>query len=547
MPTAIQGKADREVEVVIVGAGPVGLTLANYLGIYGVSTLVIEQLPELIDYPRAIGLDDEALRTLQTVGVADLIAPHTTPLHWMRFLTAKGRCWATIEPRSDEFGWSRRNAFIQPQADRILYESLGRFPHVEVMFDAKLKGFAQDASGVSVETEGGMVIRTGYMVGCDGGRSPVREALGLSFDGKTAPNQWIVVDVEDDPIGTPNIYLGCDPKRPYVSAALPHGIRRFEFMVMPGETEQHFREPGVMHELLAKLVDKPGEAKVIRQRVYNHNSRLASRFRVDRVLLAGDAAHIMPVWQGQGYNSGIRDAANLGWKLAMVAKGQLAPTLLDSYEIERRAHAKAMIDLSVMVGKVFNPPYRWLGTVRDAITLVLNAFPAVKRYFLEMRFKPMPRFDRGAIVPSPVGSKDSPVGRLFIQPQIRRIDGGVSRFDDVVGPNFAVVSWGTNPICYLDVAERARWEKLGAVFISVKPDNQLSARPDPALGFSGGDLAGVVEVGDTQGRFKEWFGWQSESVVFLRPDRIVAAMCTPQRVTETSKALAAAISCPNGA
>ena len=128
MPTAIQGKADREVEVVIVGAGPVGLTLANYLGIYGVSTLVIEQLPELIDYPRAIGLDDEALRTLQTVGVADLIAPHTTPLHWMRFLTAKGRCWATIEPRSDEFGWSRRNAFIQPQADRILYESLGRFP-----------------------------------------------------------------------------------------------------------------------------------------------------------------------------------------------------------------------------------------------------------------------------------------------------------------------------------------------------------------------------------------------------------------------------------
>ena len=145
-----------------------------------------------------------------------------------------------------------------------------------------------------------MVIRAGYMVGCDGGRSPVREALGLSFDGKTAPNQWIVVDVEDDPIGTPNIYLGCDPKRPYVSAALPHGIRRFEFMVMPGETEQHFREPGVMDELLAKLVDKPGEVKVIRQRVYNHNSRLASRFRVDRVLLAGDAAHIMPVWQGTG-------------------------------------------------------------------------------------------------------------------------------------------------------------------------------------------------------------------------------------------------------
>lgn len=547
MPTATKGNAAREVEVVIVGAGPVGLTIANYLGIYGVSAIVIEQLPDLIDYPRAIGLDDEALRTMQAIGVADLIAPHTTPLHWMRFLTAKGRCWATIEPRSDEFGWSRRNAFIQPQADRILYESLSRFSNVEVVFDAKLKGFTQDASGVSVETESGMLIRASYLVGCDGGRSPVREALGLTFDGKTAPNQWIVVDVEDDPIGTPNIYLGCDPKRPYVSAALPHGIRRFEFMVMPGETEEHFREPGVMEGLLAKLVDKPGEVKVIRQRVYNHNSRLASRFRVDRVLLAGDAAHIMPVWQGQGYNSGIRDASNLGWKLAMVAKGQLAPALLDSYETERRAHAKAMIDLSVMVGKVFNPPYRWLGTLRDGVTLVLNAFPAVKRYFLEMRFKPMPRFDRGAIVPSPVERKNSPVGRLFIQPQVRRGDGSVCRFDDVVGPNFAVVSWATNPACYLDAAERARWEKLGAVFISVKPDIQLGARPDPALGFSAGDLAGVVEVGDLQGRFKEWFGRHPESVVFLRPDRVVAAMCTPQRVTETSQALASAISCPNGA
>ena len=118
----------------------------------------------------------------------------------------------------------------------------------------------------------------------------MREALGLAFEGETAPNQWIVVDVENDPVGTPNLYLCCDPERPYVSAALPHGVRRFEFMVMKGETEAHFDRPEVMRALLSKVMDKPEEAKIIRQRVYNHNARLAARFRVGRVLLAGDAA-----------------------------------------------------------------------------------------------------------------------------------------------------------------------------------------------------------------------------------------------------------------
>ncbi|WP_171554431.1 FAD-dependent monooxygenase, partial [Shigella sonnei] len=159
-----------------------------------------------------------------------------------------------------------------------------------------------------------------------------RRTLNVPFEGKTAPNQWIVVDIANDPLSTPHIYLCCDPVRPYVSAALPHAVRRFEFMVMPGETEEQLREPQNMRKLLSKVLPNPDNVELIRQRVYTHNARLAQRFRIDRVLLAGDAAHIMPVWQGQGYNSGMRDAFNLAWKLALVIQGKARDALLDTYQ-----------------------------------------------------------------------------------------------------------------------------------------------------------------------------------------------------------------------
>lgn len=169
----------------------------------------------------------------------------------------------------------------------------------------------------------------------------------------------------------------CDPVRPYVSAALPHAVRRFEFMVMPGETEAQLSEPQNMRQLLSKVLPNPDNVELIRQRVYTHNARLAERFRIDRVLLAGDAAHIMPVWQGQGYNSGMRDAFNLAWKLALVINGKADDALLDTYQQERRDHAKAMIDLSVTAGNVLAPPKRWHGAVRDGVSWLLNYIPPV--------------------------------------------------------------------------------------------------------------------------------------------------------------------------
>ena len=526
---------DLSTDVAIVGAGPVGLMIANYLGQCGVNVTLVEKLDSLIDYPRAIGLDDESLRTFQAVGLADNVLPHTTPWHAMRFMTPKGRCFADIQPKTDEFGWSRRNAFIQPLADRVLFEGLARFDNVKVLFGRELEGFEQSDSGVQLSlknTEGRSErLQAKYLIGCDGGNSLVRRSLDISFEGKTAPNQWIVVDIANDPLSTPHVYLCCDPVRPYVSAALPHGVRRFEFMVMPGETEAELSKPENMRKLLAKVLPDPDRIELIRSRVYTHNARLAGRFRQGRVLLAGDAAHIMPVWQGQGYNSGMRDASNLAWKLSLVIKGLASDRLLDSYELERRDHAKAMIDLSVLAGHVLAPPKRWQGTLRDGVSWLLNYVPPVKRYFVEMRFKPMPQYTRGAlIVPS---EKGSPVGKMFIQPKVLTDAGATVLLDEVIGENFAIIAWGCDPTWGLTAAQIAQWKTLGTRFIQVLPDVQLRAPSD-----AGND---VIRIGDSSGRLREWFARGSSSIALLRPDRFLAGLATPQTLGKACNELALAL------
>ncbi len=578
-------------DVAIVGAGPVGLTIANTLGLYGVRVLVIEKLDRIIDYPRAIGIDDESLRTLQTAGLSELVQAHITPDHWMRFVTASGRCFASIEPRTDEFGWSRRNAFIQPQIDQILFEGLARFATVKLLFGHQLASFTQDAEGVTLTLERapaeGAVgaessapelasARVKYLIACDGGNSLVRRNVGIAFEGRTKPNQWIVVDVRNDPLGTPHVYMHCDPERPYVSAALPHGIRRFEFMVMPGETEEELRQPENLAKLMRKVVADPARVDYIRQRVYTHNARLASSFRAGRVLLAGDAAHIMPVWQGQGYNSGMRDASNLAWKVAHVVKGLAGDALLDTYEQERRDHARSMIHLSEVAGDIFAPASAAAAKLRDTLTLALNAVPSWKQYFVEMRFKPMPRYERGAVVlparaEQPRGrlgklldqagdsaggrllglmaekkeslfgrlingrnvAEDTPVGRMFIQPRVLCEDGQTRLLDDVIGLNFAVIAWGTDPSFGMTAEARALWLRLGGVFITAKPTGQMAHQADAR--------DGVICIGDVGNRLKDWFARWPKSVVMLRPDRFVGALCSPQEISTTTLAFGRAM------
>ncbi|MFF0490056.1 bifunctional 3-(3-hydroxy-phenyl)propionate/3-hydroxycinnamic acid hydroxylase [Nocardia sp. NPDC004068] len=522
-----------DTDVLIVGAGPVGLTLANMLGMYGVRTRVVEERATLIDYPRGVGLDDESLRTFQAIGLAEAILPHTTPDQIMRFVDSRRRLLAEIAPSDTSFGWPKRNGFVQPLVDAELLAGLERFDSVEVSWSTAMTACVDTGEHVRVEltTATGISVTTArYVVGCDGGRSATRKQMGVSFDGTTSPTRWLVIDIATDPLGHPNIEVAADPARPNVSVSIAHGIRRFEFMIHDDETDAQAEDPEFVAGMLAPLVPHPERLDIIRRRLYTHHSRIAGEFRRGRVLLAGDAAHLMPVWQGQGYNSGIRDAANLGWKLAAVVTGRATDALLDSYDLERRDHARAMIDLSTLVGRVISPTDRRVAAARDALVRLAAAIPPVKRYVLGMRFKPMPRYDRGAVVHTWSRSPKSAVGTLFVQPRVDTREHAGVLLDDVLGPWFTVLCWNNQPRRLLGEDAFARWKALGAKFIAARPQTQLH--------WTDQDDPDVVIVGDRTGALKRWFDGHADSVLFLRPDRCIAGATIAQLAPDLAADLA---------
>jgi 3-(3-hydroxy-phenyl)propionate hydroxylase len=528
----VQEVHEVDVDVVVVGAGPVGLTLANILGLQGVRTLVVDERATLIDYPRGVGLDDESLRTFQAIGLVDRILPHTVPNQILRFVDAKRRVLAEMAPPDARFGWPKRNGFVQPLVDAELLSGLDRFEHVEVWWGRPMTSCTETDGAVTVELDGEAGpknLRARYVVGCDGGRSTTRRLMGVSFDGTTSPTRWLVVDVANDPLGHPNSEVGADPRRPYASISIAHGIRRFEFMIHANETDEQAEDPAFLSRMLASLVPHPDRVDVIRHRVYTHHSRIAGTFRRGRLLLAGDAAHLMPVWQGQGYNSGIRDAANLGWKLAAVVTGYAEDALLDTYDVERRKHARAMIDLSTMVGRVISPTNRRVAAARDLLVRSASIVPSLKRYVLEMRFKPMPRYEQGAVVHSEPRRTDSPVGTLFVQPRVDTREHQNALLDDVLGGGFAILCWNNNPREILGATAFANWKALGAKFVAARPLSQLH--------WTGHDDPDVVVVGDRGGHLKAWFDTHQESVLFLRPDRCIAGACIAQLAPELSVSL----------
>ncbi|MEE6136918.1 bifunctional 3-(3-hydroxy-phenyl)propionate/3-hydroxycinnamic acid hydroxylase [Mycobacterium sp. 050128] len=536
MATDGQQTPGHNVDVVVVGAGPVGLTLANILGLQGVRTLLVDERDTLIDYPRGVGLDDESLRTFQSIGLVDRVLPHTVPNQILRFFDGNRRVLAEMAPPDARFGWPKRNGFVQPLVDAELLAGLDRFDCVEVRWSRPMTGCREAGDGVTVELGGegeDATVRARFVVGCDGGRSMTRRMMGVSFDGTTSSTRWLVVDIANDPLGHPNSEVGADPERPYASISIAHGIRRFEFMIHADETDEQAEDPAFLEQMLARMVPRPDRVDVIRRRVYTHHSRIAGAFRSGRLLLAGDAAHLMPVWQGQGYNSGIRDAANLGWKLAAVVNGRADDKLLDTYDMERRKHARAMIDLSTMVGRVISPTNRRVATARDLLVRSASIVPTLKRYVLEMRFKPMPRYEHGAVVHSvnpkaPHGAQ-SPVGTLFIQPRVDTRTQQDVLLDDVLGPWFAVLCWNNNPRKILGDEAFAKWKALGARFVALRPQTQLH--------WPGHDDPDVVVVGDRTGGLKSWFDVHSESVVFLRPDRCIAGACIAQLSPDLSASL----------
>jgi 3-(3-hydroxy-phenyl)propionate hydroxylase len=283
---------------------------------------------------------------------------------------------------------------------------------------------------------------------------------------------------------------------------------------------------------------------------------VASSFRRGRQLIAGDAAHLMPVWLGQGWNSGVRDAMNLGWKLATVLSGQADDALLDTYTAERRPHVTQMVKLSMTMGDVIKMTNPVAVAARDTAARVVNRIPAWRDYFGELRFRPQPRYtegvlaDQSTLVPGrsdvrltdrsipflQTADKTSAVGVQFPQPRVTTADGAGLRLDDVLGRWWSLVLWINDPVALLDDATLKDLDLLGARLVTVVPEAQRRWAEANA-----GD--GVVVVGDSTGRLKQWFDTRTVGAVLLRPDRFVAGAClaqqTPQMVRSVRSAMSA--------
>ena len=543
LTTPGSAESRQAIDVAVIGAGPTGLMLANLLGLHGLRVCVFEAEPELLDFPRGVGMDDETLRTFQTAGLVDAVLPHTVPHQLLVFVDRRQRDLARLAPPTAEFGWPRRNGFVQPLADRVLLEGLERFgPAVDVHWSSRVTGLSQDADGVELVVEGPdgeQTVRAAYAVGADGGRSFTRRGLGFEFAGLSAKADWFVIDIRNDPLGRPGAYVCADPRRPYVSISIPHGIRRFEFMLKPGETEAVAMTDEFVRTLLEPFVPRTARVELIRRRVYTHHSRMAEHFHSGRVFLIGDAAHVMPVWQGQGYNSGIRDALNLSWKLAMAARGEAGEPLLASYESERRDHVRAMIQLSTWVGRLVSVTNPAIAAVRNVFFRALSAVPKAKSYIVQMRFKPMPTMDNGALTRIGSLSNPTPVGRLFIQPTVSTRTRQSLKLDDALGPWFALIAWNNDPRAILDDDARRRLDRAGVRLVAARPAVQLNwedAEPD-------GDS--VLIVGDLDGSLKRWFDAHAESVILIRPDRIVGGASSAFAASDMVRGFDLAIGAPD--
>lgn len=364
----VRGESDvgRAWDVIVVGCGPVGAYAANLLGRHGLDTLVIERAIEPYALPRAVHVDHEIVRLLADIGLVDTLLPlmragdghlHVGADHGViRYLSVAG------QPRP--YGYANDYFFYQPELEATLRDALAARPNVELRLGYELAGMRQDADLVTLTLADGTEISTRWVIGCDGARSTLRKAAGIQLDDLAFDEPWLVVDAEvEGPISFPELgrvppdanlqnlsVMMCDPTRPATVVPGRGNHRRWEFMLLPGEADQEMAAPDVVAGLVAPWVrDVPH--KIIRAATYRFHGLVAAHWRQGRVFLAGDSAHQTPPFFGQGMCHGMRDAANLAWKMALVASGKADARLLDTYQDERDAQVRHVISAAIDAGR----------------------------------------------------------------------------------------------------------------------------------------------------------------------------------------------------
>lgn len=361
-----------ETDVLIIGGGPVGIVGALLLARAGLRVRVAEKEADIYPLPRAAHIDHEAMRVLQAAGVGDEVLATTREAARYDFVNKSGDVLMRFETGQGQTlsGWPASNMIHQPSIERILRDALDRMPNAGLHTQWTFTGFTQDAAGVTAAfttPHGNRSIRARYVLACDGANSPSRHAANIAMHDLGFDESWLVVDTiikDASPLPDCNLQL-CDPLRPTTCVQMGQGRHRWEFMLMPGDTPDTIQHPDKIAELMAPW-EVDGAVDIERMAVYRFGAKLAQHWRQGRILFAGDAAHLMPPFAGQGLCSGLRDVANLAWKLALVLQQSVDDALLDSYQREREPHVQAVIDLGITLGQVVCMTDPEAAAMRDA-------------------------------------------------------------------------------------------------------------------------------------------------------------------------------------
>ena len=492
--------ADDQVDVAVIGCGPVGGVLATLLGRLGHRVVVIERHAVPYPLPRAVHFDHEIGRILQACGIGADLPDVSEAGHDYEWRNGAGQVLLKFGGRpTGPSGWPDMNMFCQPALERLIEQAAADQPTVEIRRGWRLVGLddGPDGATLTLEPDAGAAehLRARYVIGCDGANSTVRDLVGTTVTDLGFFYDWLIVDVVlheprvFDPI---NLQI-CEPTRPTTAVSGGPGRRRWEFMRLPHESVEELDDVARAWQLLEPWDITPDAATLERHAVYRFQARWADRWRTGNVLLAGDAAHQMPPFAGQGMCSGLRDAANLAWKLDLVLTGRSPAELLDVYEVERSANVRAIIDFSMELGQVICVTDPAEAAERDARMAEGAASGEAGPP------PPLPGVTAGII------RADDPLsGGLFVQGRVDDGRGSTALLDDVVG-----VGWR---------------------LVTVHPDlaGRLSADARDRLAGIGGRVVTVAEADDVDGTYSSWFAEHDVVAVLQRPDfHLFGSACQP--------------------
>jgi 3-(3-hydroxy-phenyl)propionate hydroxylase len=502
-------------DVAVVGLGPVGEIAALLLAREGLQVLAVDRETSPYSRPRVGVLDGEALRTLQKAGVYERARPDMLLGAGAQWASRHGKTLATTMPTEAPLGHPWISAIYQPLLDGALRTALAELINVDMRLGQNLVGLIDTGDRVELTLESSLdtVITAGarYVIGCDGANSTIRSLLGVPMVGSSYEEPWLVVDAKlAEPLPfVPYFRFSMDPRGPRMTGPLAATNHRWERMVFPEENREAITTLGAARAIIAEHVD-PDTVEILRHVIYTHGAKQADRWKVGRVFLAGDAAHLMPPMAGQGLNSGIRDATNLTWKVAAVVNGA-SQTLLDTYEVERRPHVEQITHLSIKLGGLLMMRSPKRAALRDAAIATAMRIPAVRRAILQGRYRQPARYRTGLLLDQ--FPRRAAVGQILPQPTIRTWGGDEKRLDDVTGTGWRILGWRIDPATALsqNTRNQAR-EILSAVFFTLCGPGQRPTNPQSST-------REILE--DTEELTRPLFGRPSFLVV--RPDGYIYA------------------------